>query len=58
MRGVAVYLISGGFRELIRPLATLLGLPMSNVFANRMNWQFDDDSTAPVKCAPLPLHVT
>lgn len=50
-RGVAVYLISGGFRELIRPLAKLLGLPMANVYANRMNWQFDDDSGTPVKCA-------
>ncbi len=38
-RGVAVYLISGGFRELTVPIARELGVPCDNVFANRMNWQ-------------------
>ena len=38
-RGVAVYLISGGFRELTMPIARELGVPADNVFANRMNWQ-------------------
>ena len=38
-RGVAVYLISGGFRELTVPIARELGVPCENVFANRMNWQ-------------------
>ena len=37
-RGVAIYLISGGFREIIVPIANLLGIPKENVFANRMNW--------------------
>jgi len=37
-RGVAIYLISGGFREIIIPIANLLGIPKENVFANRMNW--------------------
>ena len=38
-RDVAVYLISGGFRELTLPIARELGVPAENVFANRMNWQ-------------------
>ena len=37
-RGVAVYLVSGGFREDIMPIAKYLGVPKENVFANRMNW--------------------
>lgn len=43
-RGVAVYLISGGFRELCLPIAKALNVPSKNVFANRMNWQFDEDT--------------
>ena len=38
-RGIAVYLISGGFRELTLPVARELGVPCENVFADRMNWQ-------------------
>jgi glycerol-3-phosphate dehydrogenase (NAD+) len=45
-RGVAVYLISGGFRELSLPLARALGVSPKNLFANRMNWQFNDDTGA------------
>jgi glycerol-3-phosphate dehydrogenase (NAD+) len=45
-RGVAVYLISGGFRELSLPIARALGVPPKNLFANRMNWQFNDDTGA------------
>jgi len=37
-RGVAVYLVSGSFRELIMPIAKYLGVPKENVFANRMDW--------------------
>jgi len=36
--GVHVYLISGGFRELIAPLANRLGIPETNVYANEMLW--------------------
>ncbi|KAG2490530.1 hypothetical protein HYH03_010926 [Edaphochlamys debaryana] len=43
-RGVAVYLVSGGFRELTLPLAAHLGIPKDRVFANRMNWQADDET--------------
>ena len=45
-RGVAVYLISGGFRELSLPIARALGVSPKNLFANRMNWQFNDESGA------------
>ena len=37
-RGVAVYLVSGSFRELILPIAKYLGIPRENVYANRMEW--------------------
>ncbi|PSC74868.1 glycerol-3-phosphate dehydrogenase [Micractinium conductrix] len=48
-RGVAVYLISGGFRELCLPICRELGVPPKNLFANRMNWQVDDDTGMPTK---------
>lgn len=35
-KGTTVYLVSGGFRRLIEPLAEFLGIPKENVFANRM----------------------
>ncbi|KAF6254612.1 HAD-like domain-containing protein [Scenedesmus sp. NREL 46B-D3] len=46
-RGIAVYLISGGFRELTLPIAKYLGVPKENVYANRMNWQWDDETGEP-----------
>uniref|UniRef100_A0A515EIS9 Glycerol-3-phosphate dehydrogenase [NAD(+)] n=1 Tax=Dunaliella salina TaxID=3046 RepID=A0A515EIS9_DUNSA len=48
-RGVAVYMISGGFREDIMPIAKYLGVPRENVFANRMNWQWDDETGQPTR---------
>ncbi len=33
-RGAAVFLVSGGFRVIINPIADILGIPRSNVFAN------------------------
>eukprot|EP01025_Chloroclados_australasicus_P065940 TRINITY_DN9010_c0_g1_i4.p1 TRINITY_DN9010_c0_g1~~TRINITY_DN9010_c0_g1_i4.p1 ORF type:complete len:655 (-),score=102.82 TRINITY_DN9010_c0_g1_i4:319-2283(-) len=48
-RGIDVYLVSGGFREMIIPIADYLGVPRSNVFANRMNWQCDDETGLPTK---------
>ena len=35
-RGTAVYLISGGFRQLIEPFAKYLGIPKDHIFANRI----------------------
>lgn len=48
-RGVSIYLISGGFRELILPIANALKIPKENVYANRMNWQWDDETNLPSK---------
>lgn len=33
-RGTAVYFVSGGFRQMIYPIADLLGVERANVFAN------------------------
>lgn len=48
-RGVAVYLISGGFREMTLPIARYLGVPVDHVYANRMNWQWDDETGEPTR---------
>eukprot|EP00798_Chlamydomonas_sp_ICE-L_P020401 gene20401-27172_t len=40
-RGTPVYLISGGFREILNPIAEYLCVPPTHVIANRMNFQWD-----------------
>ncbi|XP_053610158.1 phosphoserine phosphatase isoform X2 [Plodia interpunctella] len=42
-RGVAVYLVSGGFRSLIEPVAELLNIPKNNIFANRLKFYFNGE---------------
>ncbi|KAL4716675.1 hypothetical protein ACJJTC_004794 [Scirpophaga incertulas] len=42
-RGVVVYLVSGGFRSLIEPVAELLDIPLSNIFANRLKFYFNGE---------------
>ena len=42
-RNVAVYLISGGFREMALPVARELDIPSSNLYANRMFFTLLDD---------------
>ncbi|XP_047533183.1 phosphoserine phosphatase isoform X2 [Vanessa atalanta] len=42
-RGVDVYLVSGGFRSLIEPVAVKLGIPISNVYANRLKFFFNGE---------------
>jgi glycerol-3-phosphate dehydrogenase (NAD+) len=42
-RKVEVFLISGGFRELILPLADVLGIPRGNIYANRFVYVADDN---------------
>jgi phosphoserine phosphatase len=37
-RGVHVYLLSGGFAEMIRPLAEALAIPAERVFANALRY--------------------
>ncbi|KAH1246513.1 Phosphoserine phosphatase, chloroplastic [Glycine max] len=34
--GIVVYLISGGFRQMINPVASILGIPQENIFANQL----------------------
>jgi len=40
-RGVAVYLVSGGFLSLIAPVARQLDIPLENVYANRLHFLYD-----------------
>ncbi|KAG2490538.1 hypothetical protein HYH03_010932 [Edaphochlamys debaryana] len=54
-RGVAVYLVGDGFRELTLPLAAHLGIPKDRVFANRMNWQWDDETGEATKLVGFDL---
>ncbi|XP_037302845.1 phosphoserine phosphatase-like [Manduca sexta] len=42
-RGVIVYLVSGGFRSLIEPVAERLNIPPSNIYANRLKFYFNGD---------------
>ncbi|KAG7369356.1 phosphoserine phosphatase [Nitzschia inconspicua] len=42
-RNVPIYLISGGFRELILPVADLLKIPRNHIYANRFVYMADDD---------------
>ena len=49
-RGVQVYLISGGFRELVLPVADELGIPRENIFANRFIYSASEDDVK----VPLP----
>eukprot|EP00184_Porphyridium_aerugineum_P001568 CAMPEP_0184707014 /NCGR_PEP_ID=MMETSP0313-20130426/37054_1 /TAXON_ID=2792 /ORGANISM="Porphyridium aerugineum, Strain SAG 1380-2" /LENGTH=639 /DNA_ID=CAMNT_0027168585 /DNA_START=92 /DNA_END=2011 /DNA_ORIENTATION=- len=42
-RNIEVFLISGGFRELILPIADALQVPRTNIFANRFVYMADDE---------------
>ena len=35
-RGTAIYLVSGGFQQLIEPVAQEIGISMEYVYANRL----------------------
>nr|XP_002119347.1 phosphoserine phosphatase-like [Ciona intestinalis]XP_004227312.1 phosphoserine phosphatase-like [Ciona intestinalis] len=41
--GCNVYLVSGGMVEIIEPVAKLLNVPLSNVFANRLKYYFNGE---------------
>ena len=41
--GKAVYLVSGGFRQMINPVAEALDVPLENIFAN--NLLFNEDGS-------------
>ncbi|XP_074589548.1 phosphoserine phosphatase, chloroplastic-like isoform X2 [Curcuma longa] len=36
LRNIDVYLVSGGFRQMINPAALQLGIPLENIFANQL----------------------
>ncbi len=38
-QGKNVFLVSGGFRQVIHPIAESLNIPVSNVFANNLLFQ-------------------
>ena len=40
-RGTDVYFVSGGFQQLIKPMAESLGVPVDNVFANDLLFNTD-----------------
>ncbi|RLN47601.1 hypothetical protein BBJ28_00005604 [Nothophytophthora sp. Chile5] len=40
-KGIAVFLVSGGFRLMIEPVAEEVGIPLYNIYANTIF--FDDD---------------
>ncbi|CAG5045231.1 unnamed protein product [Parnassius apollo] len=42
-RGVTVYLVSGGFRSLIDPVAAQLNIPVAHVYANRLKFFFNGE---------------
>lgn len=35
-KNIDVYLVSGGFRQMINPVASILGIPRENIFANQL----------------------
>lgn len=42
-RDADVYLVSGGFRSLIAPVAKMLNIPLENIFANRLKFFYDGE---------------
>lgn len=40
-RGAQVFLISGGFRQMVEPVATALSVPLDNVYANNLRFEPD-----------------
>ena len=50
-RQTAVYLVSGGFRPIINPIAELLKIPLKNVYANTILHDVSLSRVAPPGCA-------
>lgn len=40
-KSIAVYLISGGFRGIIGPIAIELNIPLQNIYANKLKFFFN-----------------
>lgn len=47
-----MYLISGGFDCLIEPVAIELGIPLQNMFANKLHFTFNGDYAGFDTCQP------
>lgn len=43
-RNIPVYLVSGGFRSMIEPVAELLNIPSTHIYANRLLYDANDGS--------------
>ncbi|XP_057672455.1 phosphoserine phosphatase [Diorhabda carinulata] len=42
-KGIPVFLISGGFKCIIAPIASQLGIPTHNIYANRLKFYFSGE---------------
>ncbi|XP_044737647.1 phosphoserine phosphatase isoform X2 [Chrysoperla carnea] len=42
-RQIPIYLISGGFRSIIVPIASQLNIPLENIFANRLKFYYNGE---------------
>lgn len=52
--GKAVFLVSGGFRQVIHPIAQQLGIPLDHVYANQLLFKVGRwGSGAPIRVAVL-----
>lgn len=49
-RGVAVYLVSGGFRSIIEGVADEIGIPRKNIFANQIKFYFNGGYSSVCTC--------
>jgi hypothetical protein len=52
-KGVLVYLVTGGFRRLIMPIAALLNIPEENCFANVLEFDVSARSVRCFRAVPL-----
>eukprot|EP00058_Branchiostoma_floridae_P013470 XP_002598958.1 hypothetical protein BRAFLDRAFT_122454 [Branchiostoma floridae] len=56
-RGTAVYLVSGGFFRIIEPIAKLVGVPVENIFANKLVVVVGDGLTDAEACPPAEAFI-
>ena len=53
-QGKTVYLVSGGFRQIIEPVAEILNIPKSNIFANQILYKVGLSRCAVASLDPHP----
>ena len=54
-RGTFVFLVSGGFRAIIHPIAKSLGIPVERVYANTIRFKVCNHCAALVQSTWLPV---